>query len=123
MKEAANLVSIMFMSREQAHRAHLAATGHGSYARHVALGGFYEAIIPLADRFAEAYAGMYSPLTHIPYGTPAKGKIDDALELQLLEIAGACSAFNKPAHGALLNILDEVCELYLGTLYKLRNLE
>jgi len=123
MKEAANLVSIMFMSREQAHRAHLAATGPGSYASHVALGDFYEAIIPLADRFAEAYAGMYTPLTNIPYGTPAKGKIDAVLESFLTEIVSARSAFEKPAHGPLLNIIDEIAALYLGTLYKLRNLE
>lgn len=123
MNEAANLVSIMFLSREQAHRAHLAVTGKGSYARHVALGDFYEAIIPLADRFAEAYAGMYSPLTDIPYGAPANGKIDVVLEDYLAEIIKARSAFEKPAHGPLLNIIDEVAALYLGTLYKLRNLE
>lgn len=123
MNEAANLVSIMFVSREQAHRAHLAVTGKGSYAKHMALGDFYEAIVPLADRFAEAYAGMYSPLTSIPYADPETGKIDVALEDHLAEIIKSRSAFEKPAHGPLLNILDEVAALYLCTLYKLRNLE
>lgn len=123
MKQAADLVALMFMSREQAHRAHLAATGPGSYARHMALGPFYDSVVELADTFAEAYAGMYSPLISIPYIEPTKGDITAVLEAHLTEIVKARSAFEKPAHGPLLNILDEVGALYLGTLYKLRNLQ
>lgn len=123
MKQAADLVALMFMSREQAHRAHLAATGPGSYARHMALGSFYDEVVDLADSFAEAYAGMYAPLTSIPYRTPTAGDITGVLESHLTEIVKARSSFEKPAHGPLLNILDEISALYLGTLYKLRNLE
>ena len=50
MNEAENLVSLMFLSREQAHRAHLKTK---SYAQHVALGDFYDAVIGFADTFAD----------------------------------------------------------------------
>jgi len=47
MKQAAEIVSVLFLSREQAHRAHLLTK---SYEQHVALSSFYDAVIDLAAR-------------------------------------------------------------------------
>ena len=44
MEMIGRLVATMFLSREVAHRAHLAVTGAGSFAKHSALGEFYPAI-------------------------------------------------------------------------------
>ena len=49
MEMIGRLVATMFLAREYAHRAHLRVTGPGSYAKHVALGEFYEEIIENAD--------------------------------------------------------------------------
>ena len=57
MKEAGQFVALLFLARDMAHRAHLKATGPGSFAAHMALGNFYEEIVERADAFAEAYQG------------------------------------------------------------------
>jgi hypothetical protein len=46
----------LFLARDVAHSVHLNTR---SYAKHVALNGFYTEIIELADSFAEAYQGKY----------------------------------------------------------------
>jgi hypothetical protein len=119
MKHLSEIVSVLFLSREQAHRAHLKTK---SYAQHVALGDFYDAVVDLADNFAEVSQGTYGLLPDIPYKPPVKGAIDDVLE-ELLECVEDCRGkFDKPCDGPLLNILDEIGALFAKTLYKLRNL-
>lgn len=119
MKEAAKIVALMFAAREAGHRAHLKTN---SYAQHMALGGFYESVVDLADTFAETSQGIYGILD-IPYETVAKGPIPDVLEHYAAEIDRLRIAFKKPHECALLNILDEVSALFSQTLYKLRCLK
>ena len=119
MKEAAQIVGILFVSRDQAHREHLKTT---SYAQHVALGDFYESVIDLADSFAEVYQGNHGILD-VPYIQPAKGSIDDILEHHIATIESLKQAFKSKQDSALLNIVDEISALYSKTLYKLRNLK
>lgn len=118
----ADLIAVLFLSRDIAHREHLAAEGDGSYARHMALGAFYVKLIELADELAEAYMGRHGLIGKIPlaenegrYKTAA-----DALAKHLEWVeANRYKAVDK-ADSALQNILDEIVSLYLGTLYKLR---
>lgn len=119
MKHITDIVATLFISREQAHRAHLKTK---SYAQHVALGEFYDAVVDLADSFAEVAQGTYGLLPDIPYKTPLKGAIDDVLEKHLDAIEACKSNFSKPVDGPLLNLIDEMGALYAKTLYKLRNL-
>lgn len=119
MKHLTEVVSTLFLSREQAHRAHLKTK---SYAQHVALGDFYDAVIDFADTFAEVAQGTYGILPDIPYKSPSKGAIDAVLEAHLEAIEDLKSEFDKPCDGPLLNIIDEIGALYAKTLYKLRNL-
>lgn len=121
MKQAAEIVSVLFLSREQAHRAHLLTK---SYEQHVALGSFYEAAIDLADSFAELYQGTYGRMDDIPYGTPLTGAIDAVLEKHLDKLEDLRTAFGKKiCDRPLENVLDEICGLYATTLYKLRLLQ
>jgi superfamily II DNA/RNA helicase len=46
----------LFLARDVAHSVHLATD---SYSQHVALNAFYDGIIDLADKFAEAYQGRH----------------------------------------------------------------
>ena len=119
MQHMTEIVSTLFLSREQAHRAHLRTK---SYAQHVALGEFYGAVIDLADTFAEVAQGTYGLLPEIPYKKPTPGKIDAVLEAHLECVEDCKPKFDKPCDGPLLNLIDEIGALYAKTLYKLRNL-
>lgn len=114
------LIAILFLSRDIAHREHLKTT---SYAAHIALQEFYEGVIPLADQLAETYQGRYSSLKTIPYLKPEGAEtVVDELEFQLEEIESLRQeAFGKGwKDTALQNIVDEIVALFLQTLYKLR---
>lgn len=112
------LIGTLFFARDYAHRAHLKTK---SYAQHVALGDFYEAIIGHADDLTEMRQGADNKLLDIPWiSSTAKGEPADVLEGQLMWIQGNRKKFCDDDCTALQNIIDEVEELYMKTLYKLR---
>jgi len=112
-----DLIATLFLSREITHRAHLATD---SYAEHVALGSFYEDIIPLADSLAEAYQGRTGKrLTKIPYlaGSPS---VDALVSLKkILKQIETTRTTCCPDDSTIQNLIDEVISLYLSTIYKL----
>ena len=117
---AAAIVAVLFTSRDHAHRAHLLTK---SYAQHVALGEFYDAVVDLADSLAEVTMGTYGAFTEIPVEPPARGAIDAVLEAHLNKIEDLRAAFGgKACDRPIDNLLDEVGALFAQTLYKLRNL-
>ena len=117
------LVATLFLARDQAHRAHLAAKGRGSYAKHMALEAFYGGIVDLADELVETYQGVMDELLDIPLATQSDDQdIEQTLESQLEYIhADRYEAIPKD-WTCLHNIVDEIEALYGRTLYKLRNL-
>jgi DNA-binding ferritin-like protein len=124
MKEAGQFVALLFLARDMAHRAHLKATGPGSFAAHMALGNFYEEIVERADAFAEAYQGRYNELLDIPLlENEYAGEIADVLEQQMAWIEDSREQICKRNETALHNLIDEAVSLYQSTLYKLRFLE
>ena len=62
-KAVSELLSIMFHSRNQAHVFHLQTD---SYAVHKALNNYYDGIVPLADKYAETYQGIYGIVKSYP---------------------------------------------------------
>lgn len=116
----ASFISQTFAVRTAAHLAHLTST---SYAQHMALGDFYDALIPLIDKFAEVYTGLEQKLPKYPrvatldYDDPAE-LVDDYLILVRQEMKG-----DAKSSQALLNILAELEELTAQTAYKLRFLK
>jgi DNA-binding ferritin-like protein len=124
MKEAAHYVALLFLARDMAHRAHLKASGPGSFAAHMALGTFYEGIVERADSFAEAYQGRFNDLLDIPLlENDYAGEIADVLEQQMAWIEDNREQICKRNETALHNLIDEAVALYQSTLYKLRFLE
>lgn len=116
----ARLIALLFLSREIAHREHLRTR---SYAQHMALGDFYEAVIEKADAIAEAYQGRRGLIEEIPY-LPAPGTdIIDALERQLAAIEKIRYTAVPKEETAIQNLIDEAVALHLTTLYKLRILK
>jgi hypothetical protein len=116
--KCADFVGLLFLGRDVAHSVHLNTR---SYAKHMALQGFYEGIVDLADSFAEAYQGKYGLIGGITLQSAKKtANIVEFLQDQLDEIeANRYKVVDKdctPLH----NIIDEIVGLYLSTLYKLR---
>lgn len=115
---AADFVGMLFLGRDVAHSVHLNTR---SYAKHVALNTFYDEVIDLADKFAEAYQGKYGLIGPISLQSAKKqGNIVEFLEDQLDEIHSARYKVVDKDCTAIHNIIDEIEGLYMSTLYKLR---
>jgi len=116
--KAADFVGILFLARDVTHSVHLNTR---SYAKHKALQKFYESVIDHADAFAEAYQGRYGLIGPITLQSAKKTtNIIDFLQDQLEELEKdrykICGKEDTP----LQQLIDNVIELYLSTLYKLR---
>ena len=112
----ADLIGHLFLARAVTHSVHLNTR---SYAKHKALGGFYEKIIDLADDLAEAYQGRYGLIGPITLLSAKKtNNVVEFLEDSLKEIKKARKEYEDDT--ALQNIIDEIEGLYLSTLYKLK---
>ena len=104
---AAEFVGMLFLAREIAHRIHLKTV---SYAEHKTLNEFYDAIIPLADDFAQQYQGRFDTRLDIPYvNSKYKGTISQVLRQQIV----------PRTETSLHNVIDEIVGLYQNILYQL----
>jgi len=113
-----DFVGLLFVARDVAHSAHLSTR---SYAKHMALQGFYDGVVDLADKFAEAYQGRYGLIG--PIAMPSVKKSSNILEFvegSLKEIENMRYEVCDKSDSALQNIIDEIVGLYLSTIYKLR---
>lgn len=116
--KAADFVGMMFLARDVAHSVHLNTR---SFSKHMALGTFYDEIVDLADKFAEAYQGKYGLIGPISLMNARKTtNIVEFLQDQVDEINTARYEVCDKTETALQNIIDEIVGLYLSTLYKLR---
>lgn len=114
----ANFVGTLFLARDVAHSAHLNTR---SFSKHMALNTFYDQVIDLADKFAEAYQGKYGLIGPISLMTAKKtnnivafleGQLDELEEMRYKVVDKDCTP--------LQNIIDEIFGLYYSTLYKLK---
>jgi hypothetical protein len=107
----------MLHSATVTHLQHLATK---SFAQHMALGEYYEAIPGLVDKYAEAYQGRYSIITgydvefHKNRDPKAYAK---GLLTFLDEIKPAL-----PKDSDLVNLFDAVVDAVTSLKYKLENL-
>lgn len=108
----------LFLARDVTHSVHLATR---SYAKHQALGSFYDEIVDLADRFAEAYQGKYGLIGPISLQSAKKtNNVVEFLEDQVKEIENTRYKVVDKECTPLQNIIDEILALYYSTLYKLK---
>ena len=116
--KAADFVGMMFLARDVAHSVHLNTR---SYSKHVALNTFYDEIVDLADKFAEAYQGRHGMIGPITLMSAKKtGNITEFLEDSLADVEKMRYEVCKKDDTPLQNIIDEIVGLYLTTLYKLK---
>jgi hypothetical protein len=116
--KCAEFIGCMFLARDVAHSVHLNTR---SFAKHMALNTFYDEIIDLADKFAEAYQGRHGLIGPISLHSARKtSNIVEFLEDSLKEIENERYKVCDKDETALQNIIDEIVGLYLSTLYKLK---
>ena len=113
-----DFVGILFLARDVTHSVHLNTR---SYAKHKALQKFYENIIDLADSFAEAYQGRHGLIGPISLMSAKKtSNVVEFLESQLAEIEAVRYDVADKNDSSIQQLIDNIIELYLSTLYKLR---
>jgi len=115
---AAQLMGLLFLGRNVAHSVHLNTR---SFSKHMALATFYDEIVERADAFAEAYQGRHGLIG--PIAIPAAKKTTNIIEFlqdQLAEIEKGRYDVCDKADSSLQQLIDNIVELYLSTLYKLR---
>ena len=116
-KPVAQFVAVLLHSGTITHMQHLATK---SYAQHVALGEFYNAIIELADTYAEAYTGAYQQIPITAYSNDFSVTKDPEAYLQMIKRYVDAHRKDLPGDTALQNIVDEIVGQIDSTLYKLR---
>jgi DNA-binding ferritin-like protein len=116
-KPVAQFVAVLLHSGTVTHMQHLATK---SYAQHVALGEFYNAIIELADTYAEAYSGAYQQIPITAYSNDFSVTKDPEAYLQMIKRYVDVHRNDLPDDTALQNIVDEIVGQIDSTLYKLR---
>jgi DNA-binding ferritin-like protein len=122
MEMIGRLVATLFLSREVAHRAHLATKGPGSFAQHMALGEFYPEVGEHGDTITEAYQGRHG-LIEIPYlEYDDEGDIIKCLEKYMDDIEKIRYNAVDKSDTVIQNLIDDALATYLSTLYKLRHL-
>jgi chloramphenicol O-acetyltransferase len=114
----ADFIGTLFLARDVAHSVHLNTR---SYAKHKALRHFYDGIVDLADKYAEAYQGRHGLIGPITLMSAKKtGNIVEFLEDSLAEVEKMRYDVCKKEDTPLQNIIDEIVGQYLKTLYKLK---
>lgn len=116
--KANEFVGLLFLARDVAHSVHLNTR---SFSKHMALNTFYDSIIDHADAFSEAYQGRHGLMGPITLHSAKKtANIIEFLQASLAEIEAARYDVCDKSDSSLQQLIDNIVELYLTTLYKLR---
>ena len=116
--KAAAFIGTLFLARDVAHSVHLNTR---SFSKHSALNIFYDRIVGAADDFAEAYQGRHGLIGAIPLHSAQKtANIIEFLQGSLKEIEDARYEVCDKSDSSLQQLIDNIIEVYLRTLYKLR---
>ena len=116
--KAAEFVGLLFLARDVTHSVHLNTR---SYAKHVALNIFYDRIVGAADDFAEAYQGRHGLIGPITLHSVKKtNNVIEFLEDSLKQIEDARYEVCDKSDSSLQQLIDNIIEVYLRTLYKLK---
>lgn len=113
------LISKTFAMRDAAHREHWRTK---SYAQHIALGEFYEALPDLVDEFVECYQGMFDVVGDFSVALSV-GDFDMVENMQDdIDWMEAMRDDICQEDASLGNLYDQIVALYQRTLFKLKRL-
>jgi DNA-binding ferritin-like protein len=113
------LICRTFYTRNEAHLAHWRTK---SFAEHKALDEFYNGVIETIDEIVEAYQGSFGIIKELPEEEYKDMEILERLQDDAKWINKNRSkiARNVPS---IENLVDELTDLYLTTIYKLKFLK
>ena len=115
MASATKFVELLMHSRNQAHAFHLVTD---SRAIHKALEKYYEGIVPLDDKWAEAYMGKYGRLKRVDIN--AKISICPCkIKGYFRTMAATIRKLKLPRDSYLRSVQDEILVLIRSTQYML----
>jgi hypothetical protein len=118
--KAADFLGLLFLARDVAHSVHLNTR---SFSKHKALNIFYDRIVGAADDFAETYQGRHGLIGPITLHSAKKtSNIIEFLEDSLKQIEEGRYEICDKTDTALQQLIDNIVEIYLRTLYKLKYL-
>jgi hypothetical protein len=113
----AEFIGNLFHSATVTHFMHLQTN---SYAKHIALGAYYDEIVDLVDSVAETIQGCYGEII-TGYPTMFANVGTEPLEyLKSLQVFVADSRVNLPQDSNIQNEIDNVATLIDSTIYKLQ---
>jgi len=119
------LISTLMASRDQAHIFHWQTTGPGSFAAHMALNAYYDAIPNMIDTLVETHQGKHG----IVMGYEPAERFDEYTPDGALKYFKALAMFVERAYAKIpkedtniINQLDAFKDLIYSTIYKLENL-
>ena len=116
--KCADFMGMLFLARDVSHSVHLNTR---SYSKHVPLNIFSDLIVGAADDFAESYQGRHGLIGPISLMSAKKtANIIEFLEDQLKEIEASRYDIVEQSDTSLQQLIDNIIEIYLRTLYKLR---
>jgi len=116
--KANEFLGLLFLARDVAHSVHLNTR---SFSKHEALNIFYNRIIGAADDFAEAYQGRYGLIGPITLHSAKKtANVIEFLQDSLAQIEAARYDVCDKSDTSLQQLIDNIVEIYIRTLYKLK---
>lgn len=121
--KVAEFIATLLHSATVTHMMHLAVEGEGSYAKHKALGDYYNGVVPLVDSLAEQIQGAYDEIIQ-PY-PPAFGlpTLSNPLEyIKAIRDYVRTARDDMPGDSEIQNEIDEIAKLINTTCYKLTRL-
>jgi len=112
-------VGTLLHSATITHFMHLQATGEGSFAKHSALGTYYDEIVDLTDAVAEAIQGCYREIIST-YPNMFANVTGEPLDYMLmLKNYVADKRQEMPQESNIQNEIDTIATLIDSTIYKL----
>jgi DNA-binding ferritin-like protein len=120
------LISTLLASRDQAHIFHWQTTGAGSFAAHMALNAYYDAIPDMVDALVETYQGKHGILK----GYEPAERFDEYSKENAIKYFKALATYLDRIYNKIpkedtniINQLDTFKDLIYTTIYKLENLQ
>jgi len=115
-----DFMGMLFLARDVTHSVHLNTR---SFSKHEALNIFYNRIVGAADDFAEAYQGRHGMIGPISLMSAKKTtNVIEFLQDQLDEIEKCRYEVVDKSDSSLQQLIDNIVEIYLRTIYKLKYL-
>jgi hypothetical protein len=116
--KCSDFMGMLFLARDVTHSVHLNTR---SFSKHEALNIFYNRIVGAADDFAEAYQGRHGMIGPISLMSAKKTtNVIEFLQDQLDEIEKCRYEVVDKSDSSLQQLIDNIIEIYLRTIYKLK---